>query len=110
LEKAILDHSDPGYRYWKRENVQCDRARAANANWTALACILGLAVTPLNLRDNDRNFGWLLEGSAREAHTIHGGTGLSPKLLHIYAQITHLAARMMKVNSLFFVPSNPFKC
>jgi hypothetical protein len=33
------------------------------------------------------------------ARKIYGGTGLSPKLLHMFAQITHLCARMDKVNA-----------
>lgn len=103
LARQILDHSDPGYRYWKPRNVQCSKVRAANANWAALACILAQPVTPLGIEGNDRNFNWLLQGTEREVRTIHGGTGLSPKLLHIYAQITHLCAGMIKVSKIRFI-------
>lgn len=101
LAKRILNHSDPGYRYWKLQNVQCDKVHVANANRTAFSCILVQPVTPLPLLEeaDDRNFAWLLEGTKREVHTIQA-TGLSPKLLHTFAQITQLCARMMKVRAL----------
>ena len=41
-------------------------------------------------------YGWLLEGTKLEVHRIHGMTGLCSKLLHIFAQITHLVARLQK--------------
>ncbi|PGH08398.1 hypothetical protein GX51_01224 [Blastomyces parvus] len=109
LAKAILDHSDPGYRYWKATNVHCDKAWLANANWASLACVLAEPVTPLQLRENDRHFGWLLEGTEREVRTIHGSTGLSPKLLHIFAQVTHLSARMMKNPQSIVTPIGALK-
>lgn len=93
----ILDISDPGYRYWKPENVQSSAARVANANRVAFIDILALLVTPLKAEDNDRMYAWLLEGTEREVRKIHDATGLSPKLLHTFAQITHLAARMIEV-------------
>ncbi|KFY16397.1 hypothetical protein V492_01382 [Pseudogymnoascus sp. VKM F-4246] len=96
LAKSILDHSDPGYRYWKATNVQSSTARLANANWTAFACILAQPVTPLKREEDDNSFSWLLEGTEREVRKIHGSTGLCPKLLHTFAQITHLSTRIME--------------
>jgi hypothetical protein len=96
--KLILDHSDPGYRYWKPENVQSSGARVSNANRVAYVNILAQPVTALKAEDTDKLYPWLLEGTAREVRKIHGGTGVSPKLLHTYAQITHFAARMVEVS------------
>ncbi|KFY34675.1 hypothetical protein V494_06556 [Pseudogymnoascus sp. VKM F-4513 (FW-928)] len=96
LAKSILDHSDPGYRYWKATNMQSSTARLANANWTALSCILAQPVTPLKREEDDNSFSWLLEGTERGVRKIHGSTGLCPKLLHTFAQITHLSTRIME--------------
>ncbi len=99
LAKSILDHSDPGYRYWKVANVQTTTARLANANWAAFACILAQPVTPLKREEGDNPFSWLLQGTEREVRKIHGSTGLCPKLLHTFAQVTHLSACMMEVRN-----------
>lgn len=56
-----------------------------------------MPVTDLQIVDFDKLYPWLLEGSKAEVREIYGGTGVSPKLLHIYAQITQLSARIMKV-------------
>jgi hypothetical protein len=54
-------------------------------------------VTPLTSIDAlDYTFQWLLEGSKEDVHQIQGITGFSPKLLHIFCQTTHLAARLGK--------------
>lgn len=98
LARSILDNTDPGYRYWKVQNVQCTSARIANANWAALACILAQPVIPLNFEDTKRTFSWLLQGTERDVRKIHGGTGLCPKLLHTFSQVTHLTARMVEVS------------
>ncbi|EGC41084.1 conserved hypothetical protein [Histoplasma capsulatum var. duboisii H88] len=94
LAKAILDHSDPGYRYWKVTNVQCDKAWLANANWASLACVLAEPVTPLQLRENDRRFGWLLEGTEREnPHSIVTPIGALKieEMLHDFRQRSELS-------------------
>lgn len=95
--KTILDDTDPGYRYWLPENVQTTSVRRSNANMCAYAEICALPVTKLSIVDMDKLYPWLLEGSERDVREIHGGTGVSPKLLHIYAQITQLSARSMEV-------------
>jgi hypothetical protein len=97
LAKSLLDESDPGFRYWKSVNVQCSSARLANANWGAFACIVAQPVTALDIYGPDQTFGWLLGGTSKEAQKIHGSTGLSPKLLHTFAQVTHLTIRMAGV-------------
>jgi hypothetical protein len=40
-------------------------------------------------------FPWLLAGTSEEVRKIHDTTGVCPKLLHIYSQITHLAALLV---------------
>lgn len=39
-------------------------------------------------------FGWLVNGSEKDLHEIHGGCGFSRKLLHMMGQITYCAARL----------------
>ncbi|KAF2970095.1 hypothetical protein GQX73_g3416 [Xylaria multiplex] len=94
--KAILDATDPGYRYWRLENVQTTTVRRSNANMCAYVEVCALPVTELQIMDFDKLYPWLLEGSEEEVREIHGGTGVCPKVMHIYAQITQLSARMMK--------------
>lgn len=106
VAKRILDSSDPGYRYWKSENVQSSRIRASNANMVAYTEICALPVTPLEIEDTDKLFSWLLEGSEKDVRQIHGGTGVSPKLMHIFAQITQLSARMEKVRCPWVLNGN----
>jgi hypothetical protein len=63
-------------------------------------------MAPLNLMTmltEDRNFSWLLWGTKQEVHTIHGVTGLSPKLLHIFAQITRLCYQLQEDPTSIFV-------
>jgi hypothetical protein len=55
-------------------------------------------MTELCIVDFDKLYPWLLGGTEDEVREIHGGTGVSPKILHIYAQITQLSARIMKVS------------
>ncbi|PGH15722.1 hypothetical protein AJ80_05430 [Polytolypa hystricis UAMH7299] len=94
IAKAVLDSTDPGYRYWHLANVQSSSARLALANRVAFVDILTLPVSHLVAARGDRMYGWLMEGEERELQKIFGGTGLCPKLLHTFAQITHLCALM----------------
>lgn len=100
VAKKILLNTDPGYRYWKVENVQSNNARISNANWVAYVDISAQPVTPLKIEDTDRAYSWLLAGSEEDCRKIHGGTGVCPKVLHIFAQITHLTALMAEVSPI----------
>ena len=62
--------------------------------------ILAQSVTPLKIEDTKYDNSWLLAGSEREQREIHGGTGVCPKILHTFAQITRLAAVMMQVSCI----------
>jgi hypothetical protein len=92
--KIIMANSDPGYRYWDSYNVQCSSARISNANMLAYVDILSLPHTNLNANETESCHPWLLEGSDREVHRVYGGTGVCPKLLHMFGQITHICALM----------------
>jgi hypothetical protein len=96
--RLILDRADPGYRYWKPENVQSSPARIGNANWVAYTEICAQPVAPLLEEHTQNLFPWLLEGSKEAVHKIHGVTGVCPKLLHLFSQVTHLAALLKKVS------------
>ena len=100
--KLILDNSDPGYRYWKAENVQSGNARVSCGNKVASYDIFSQTVMPLEEEESKASYSWLLAGTERDVRKIHGLTGLSSKLLHTFAQITHLAAQMQEVRFLAF--------
>lgn len=100
LAKSILDKSDPGRRYRKIENAQSNSVRISNANWVAHVNILAQPVTPLKIEDTEPAYPWLLAGSERDRRKIHGGTGVCPKILHTFAQITRLAALMVEVSCI----------
>lgn len=105
--KAILDNTDPGYRYWRPQNVQATSIRRSNANMCAYAEICALPITRLCIADIDKLYPWLLEGSERDVREIYGGTGVCPKLLHVYAQITQLSSRLLKVSLWIWNETRP---
>jgi len=96
--------TDPGYRYWHPVNVQCSSARISNANMLALVDIMSLPVMPLDPRKTEHCHPWLLEGNERESLRVHGGTGMCPKLLHMFGQITHLCGRMAEDPESSIIP------
>ncbi|KAK0703672.1 fungal-specific transcription factor domain-containing protein [Lasiosphaeria miniovina] len=102
--RLILDRADPGHRYWKPQNVQSSAARIGNANWIASIEICAQPVTALSEENTKTLFLWLLWGSKVDAHKIQGVTGVCPKLLHIFSQITHLAAFLKKDPKSIVVP------
>jgi hypothetical protein len=99
-----MKNTDPGYRYWEPCNVQCSEARMSNANMLAYVDILSQPLTPLSEQVVDNCHPWLLEGQKKETLTIHGSTGLSPKLLHIFGQITQLCVMLGKDPESKMVP------
>lgn len=100
----ILDATDPGYRYYRPNNVQVSNARVGNAINIARFAIFGLPFTPLAIENtNNKKFGWLLYGTEAEVRRIHGASGYSRKLLHIWAQITHLSARFAMVRIHYLI-------
>ncbi|KAL1835889.1 hypothetical protein VTJ49DRAFT_5910 [Mycothermus thermophilus] len=103
--RQILDLSDPGYRYWKAENVQSSVARIGNANWVAYTDICAQPVTPVTEENTKKMFGWLLEGTEEEVHKIQDTTGVCPKLLYMFSQVTHLAALLQKDPQSTVVPT-----
>lgn len=96
--RLLLDRADPGYRYWKAENVQSSAARIGNANWVAYTEVCAQPVAPLTEEHTQNLFSWLLAGSEKDVHKIHGVTGVSPKLLHLCSQVTYFAALLKKVS------------
>lgn len=100
LAAKILDVTDPGYRYYKPNNVQVTAARISNTITVGRVAILALPFTPLDLSNTDKSqYGWLLYGTGEEVRRIHGACGFSQKLLHTFAQITHLSAKMAAVSA-----------
>lgn len=73
--KLILDNSDPGYRYWKAENVQRSNARVSSGNKVASYDIFSQTVMPLEKEEIKASYSWLLAGTERDVREIHGLTG-----------------------------------
>ncbi|EXJ92219.1 hypothetical protein A1O3_00769 [Capronia epimyces CBS 606.96] len=110
LAKRLLDHSDPGYRYWKATNVQSTKSWAGLSMVVAVGCILPELMSPLlPTNPKDSNYSWLLWGTKKEVHTIYGCKGLSPKLIHIFAQITRLCAQLKESPDSVIVPMGAAK-
>jgi Fungal specific transcription factor domain len=106
--RAILDHSDPGYKYHRPEHVETSNARHSMSNWIAYLHILAEAVTPLKSNDSGKIYPWLIHGGKNQTRKIHGGTGASPKLLHTFAQITHLSAGLKEVSDQSMCSSSDY--
>lgn len=97
LAEQVLSKSDPLYRYYFPSNVQCSRARIQLGNKIALYNIMSATAWPLEMDEDRCPFTWLLEGSEEERRKIVGRTGCSPRLMHTFAQIAHLSAKLLKV-------------
>ncbi|GKT46568.1 uncharacterized protein ColSpa_06749 [Colletotrichum spaethianum] len=93
LACRVLDATDPGHRYWNPVNIQPSEAQTGNMIIAGRAAILALPMAPLDLGATDnRQFAWLLQGSEHDVHRVHGGCGMSPRLLHRFSHITHMSA------------------
>ncbi|KAL0941850.1 uncharacterized protein CTRU02_204613, partial [Colletotrichum truncatum] len=93
LACRVLDMTNPGHHYRDPLNVQPSDARVGNAVIAGRATILALPMARLNIENTkDGQFAWLLQGSELSTQRIHGGCGMSPSLLHLFSQITHVAA------------------
>ena len=100
LAERILDKSDPLYVYHSPANVQCTRARTQLGNKIALYNVMSATACPLELDQTRCSFTWLIEGTEYDLRRIVGCTGLCPRLMHTYAQITHVSAKLYKVGDL----------
>lgn len=104
MAKTVLDLSDPGYRYHHPKNVQYSNVRRYMGGKAALVDIFCSVMAPLEPVQGPCPFPWLLEGTEREVRKIDGLNGLAPKLLHIYAQVTHLSARLAMDPTSIVIP------
>ncbi|KAG7130938.1 hypothetical protein HYQ45_010348 [Verticillium longisporum] len=100
VARKVLDATDPGHRYWRASNVQPSDARVANTT------ILALPMTRLDKANTDsKHFQWLLLQSTEEnSRKIQGACGCSPRLLHRFSLITHLAAVIDEEPSSILLP------
>ncbi|KAL8760162.1 MAG: hypothetical protein Q9184_003419 [Pyrenodesmia sp. 2 TL-2023] len=94
IATMVLDKSDPGYRFNSPFNVQSSKARKYLGNKIAFNEILCSVAAPLP-EEKKCPYPWLLEGNEKEVRRIDGLNGLAAKLLHTYAQITHMTKRVM---------------
>jgi hypothetical protein len=98
LACRLLDATDTGHRYYHPAYVQASRTRVSNTITIGRAAILALLFAPLDISNtNNEQFGWLLYGGPTEISRIHGSCGFCPKIMHIFAKITHLSTQMFEV-------------
>ncbi|KAB8360851.1 hypothetical protein FH972_024585 [Carpinus fangiana] len=102
--KRLLDQSDPGYRFKRPENVQSSKARRHLGGMVAEDAIFNAVIAKLDLSQTRCPFPWLLEGGERDVRRIAGLLGMSPKLLHTFAQITHLCGRYANESTSLVYP------
>ena len=93
MANTILANTNPGYKYHAPANVQYSQARRYIGTKAALQIILAEVFGPLEHHAKCPH-SWLLTGDETALRKIDGLIGLSPKLLHLYAQITHLSSRI----------------
>jgi hypothetical protein len=104
MGKTVLDLSDPGYRYQHPEYVQCSNVRRYMGGKAALADIFCSVMAPLEPVQGPCPYPWLLQGTEREMRKIDGLNGLAPKLLHMYAQVTHFSSRLAMDTTSIVIP------
>lgn len=104
----VLDATDPGHRNWHVNNSQPSDARIANTIIASRVVILALPMMRLHKRNTDNNrFQWLLLHSAEAtSRKVHGACGCSPRLLHMFALITNLAALIGDHHDSIFIPAS----
>lgn len=101
----LLAISDPGYHFQDPLNVQCSRARFEIANRVGLFSIISYTVSPIEKVAEKCDYPWLLHGTEREQRQIIGTTGFCSKLMHAFAQITHLSGRHLRNPSSVVIPA-----
>lgn len=105
--ERILTQSNPARRYLQPRNVQCTKARSRLGQLFCLDNVMADCVYPLDPDAGKCAFPWLLNGTAREQSQIVGMTGLSPKLMHLFAKITNLSSRLSKVGKHYLNHHQP---
>ncbi|KAK7575135.1 hypothetical protein V3481_017100 [Fusarium oxysporum f. sp. vasinfectum] len=109
LAAGFLHATDPSQRYWDNPNTQCGSLRTSLSIIVARGVILAqpmmaLAPDTMNPEEESVKFSWLTYGSEKDMYEIHGGCGLSKKLLHIMSQVTYCAARLRQEPKSVVVP------
>jgi hypothetical protein len=94
----ILEKSDPAFNYRDSVNVQYTNARFELGQLFCLDNVMSDCVYPLDLTAEKCSFSWLLHGDDRQKRKIVGMSGLCAQLMHYFAKITFLAARLYKVS------------
>ena len=106
----FLHVTDPGHRFWDRNNTQLNSLRISQSIIVGRAVILAQPMmelpspATLDPTQESSRFGWLLYGTEDKMFEVHGGCGFSLKLLHTMSQITYLAARIQQEPKGFVTP------
>jgi hypothetical protein len=100
----ILEKTDPAYKYYASQNVQHSKARFALGQLFCLDNVMSDCFFPLDLKTERCGFTWLLHGDRVQNRKIVGMTGLSPQLMHYFAKITFLSARLYQAGRVLMLP------
>jgi hypothetical protein len=97
LAEEVLSRSNPAFLYAQPRNVQCTYARTQLSALFALSNVFSDCLFPLDTSAKKCSWSWLMQGTEREQRKITGMNGLCPKLIHVLAKSTFLAAKLFKV-------------
>jgi len=98
LARQILDRSDPGIKYRDPRNVQTSRARNELSAFYTMHNVFSDCFFPLDISVKKCPTPWLLLVTDLEQRKIFTSIGASAKLLHYFAKITFLSARLLQVS------------
>ena len=100
--KHFLHQTNPGGPFWENVAVQRSDLRDALSVIVGRGLIFSQLLAPLpdadllNLSEQATEFNWLLFGNERETLEIHGGCGLSTRLMHSIAQVSYCVSCLMQ--------------
>ena len=110
LCEYLLQQTDSRLCFHDKTNIQLSSLRNSQLVMVGRGLILVQLMSKLPLHaefDTVREaarFCWLLGGTKKDMHQIHGGCGFSKKLLHVFSEITYCAARLQLPQGLGYVP------
>lgn len=102
LSGLFLKATVGGSPFWGRSGTQLSSLLTSQTVVVGHGVVLAQLMMPLpdpktyDFEKEVGRFDWLLHGSKLDVYEIHGGCGLSRKLLHIFSQITNCAARLQQ--------------
>ncbi|KAI8710506.1 hypothetical protein NCS52_01567700 [Fusarium sp. LHS14.1] len=100
--KSFLHQTNPGGPFWENVAVQRSHLRDALSVIVGRGLIFSQLLAPLpdadlfNPPEQATEFNWLLFGNERETLEVHGGCGLSTRLMHSIARVSYCVSCLMQ--------------